>query len=172
MARGLAVAALLLSLACAVVDPPGTVQSGLPPGGAPPAAASADEGDLFARVNAYRVSKGLPALGWSDVIAEQARRHSQEMASGDVARGHAGFDARLAAIRKRIRITAWAENVVGDRGVEDAVQRLLDSRTHRVNIEGDFDLTGVGAATGSDGLLYLTQIFVKSKPPSPRSTSR
>ena len=163
MARGLAVAALLLSLACAVVDPPGTVQPGLPPAAGAAPTASPAERDLFERINVYRTSKGLQALGWSDVIAEQARRHSQEMASGDVARGHAGFDARLAAIRKRIRITAWAENVVGDRGVEDAVQRLLDSRTHRVNIEGDFDLTGVGAATGSDGLLYLTQIFVKSR---------
>jgi len=163
MPRSLApVSLLLLSLACGV-NGPATVQSGLSdPAGAAPRPASAEQ-DLFARVNAHRVSKGLPALGWNDVIAEQARRHSEEMASGAAGRGHGGFDERLAAIRKRIRVSAWAENVVGDRNVDDAFRRLLDSRTHRENLERDFDLTGVGAATDARGLLYLTQIFAKSK---------
>ena len=158
----MALVSLLLALACSA-SAPATLQSGLSaPAGAAPAAASAEQ-DLFARVNAYRVSRGLPALRWSDSVAEQARRHSDEMASGAAGRGHAGFDERLAAIRKRIRISAWAENVVGDRSVDDAFRRLVDSPTHRENLERDFDLTGVGAATDAGGLLYLTQIFVKSK---------
>jgi uncharacterized protein YkwD len=47
--------------------------------------------------------------------------------------------------------------------VEATVQRLLESPVHRENIEGDFDLTGVGAATDAQGLLYLTQIFVRTR---------
>lgn len=162
MSRTTALVSLLLSLACSA-NAPAIWQSGRSTAaGGVPAAASAEQ-DLFARVNAYRVSKGLSALGWSDIVAEQARRHSQEMASGAASRGHAGFEERLAAIRTRLRVSAWAENVVGDRNVDEAFRRLLDSATHRENLERDFDLTGVGAATDADGLLYLTQIFVNSK---------
>lgn len=161
MSRRAAVLLLLLSLACT-----GRTAGVLPPRLSAPARAAHPlaqaEQDLFARVNAYRASKGLPALRWSEVIAEQARRHSEAMASGAVARGHEGFDERLAAIRKRLRISSWGENVVGDSGVEDAFRRLLDSRSHRENMERDFDLTGIGAATDAAGMLYLTQIFAKS----------
>ena len=128
-----------------------------------PSPAPEAEQELFARVNGYRASKGLNALQWSDVVAEHARGHSRDMASGAAPRGHSGFEARVAEIRKRIPISAWGENVVGERNVDEAFRRLLDSRTHRRNLERDFDLTGVGAATDSQGLLYLTQIFVKSK---------
>jgi len=157
LSRRTVLVSLLLSLACSA-DAPATLQPGL----SAPATSSAER-DLFSRVNAYRFSKALPALRWSAIIAEQAQRHSKEMASGAAERGHGGFEGRLAAIRKRIRISSWAENVVGDRSVEEAFRRLLDSPTHRENLERDFDLTGVGAATDRAGLLYLTQIFAKSK---------
>jgi uncharacterized protein YkwD len=162
MSRGIALVSLLLLLACSA-NIPATSQSGLrEPAAAEPAPAPAEQ-DLFARVNEYRVSKGLAALRWSDVIAGQARRHSEEMASGAAARGHGGFEARLAAIRAQIRISSWAENVVGDRNVEEAFRRLVDSSTHRENLERDFDLTGIGAATDRAGMVYLTQIFAKSE---------
>jgi uncharacterized protein YkwD len=155
---GTCLVTLLLSLACSAH----AAQSwrSLPSGGTYPRASV--ERDLFERVNAYRVSKGLPALRWSEVIARQARRHSWEMATGATPRGHSGFGKRVAAIKKRIRISAWGENVVGERTVEDAFRRLLDSPTHRKNLEREFDLTGVGAATDARGLLYLTQIFAKA----------
>lgn len=160
--RRAALFSLLLPLACA-----GRTARVLPPRLSAPAQAAQpvaqDEQGLFDRVNAYRASKGLPALRWSDVIAEQARRHSRAMASGDTAPGHSGFDERLAAIRRQIPIGSWGENVVGDRGVDEAFRRLLDSSTHRKNMERDFDLTGIGAATDAAGMLYLTQIFAKSK---------
>lgn len=160
--RRAALLSLLLSLAC-TGRTAGVLPAGLSaPAPTAPAVATAEQ-DLFARVNAYRASKGLPALRWSEVIAEQARRHSEAMAAGAAARGHEGFDERLAAIRKRLRITSWGENVVGDRGVDEAFGRLLDSRRHRENMERDFDLTGIGAATDAAGMLYLTQIFAKSR---------
>ena len=156
------VGSLVVSLACTggATRPPRQAGFG---GGGVPSSASKPEQELFARINAYRASKGLAALRWSDIIAEQARGHSRAMASGAAPRGHAAFEARLAAIKERIPISSWAENVVGDRNVEATVQRLLESPVHRENIEGDFDLTGVGAATDAQGLLYLTQIFVKTR---------
>jgi len=158
----LLVFSLAVSLACigGVAQAPHGGGSGR---GAEPSSSLEAEQELFDRVNAYRVSKGLTALRWSDVVAEQARGHSRDMASGAAPRGHAGIEARVAEIRKHIPIGAWAENVVGERNADEAFRRLVDSRTHRRNLERDFDLTGVGAATDSEGLLYLTQIFVKSK---------
>jgi uncharacterized protein YkwD len=162
MGLTVALASLLLALACSG-NAPATVRSGRSAPSGSAAATSSAEQDLFARVNAYRDSKGLPQLRWSGIIAEQARRHSEEMASGTAGRGHGGFEERLAAIRKQLPISSWAENVVGDRGVEEAFRRLVGSPTHRKNLERDFDLTGVGAAVDRDGMLYLTQIFAKSK---------
>jgi len=43
-----------------------------------------------------------------------------------------------------------------------AVSGWLNSTGHRNNIEGNYDLTGVGVAKSSDGKYYLTQMFAKS----------
>ena len=55
------------------------------------------------------------------------------------------------------------ENVATNQGFPDpaetAVQGWLDSPPHRENIEGDFNLAGVGIAENADGLFYFTQIF-------------
>jgi uncharacterized protein YkwD len=39
----------------------------------------------------------------------------------------------------------------------------MRSSGHRRNIQGDFTLTGVGAATSRRGEIFLTQIFVKPR---------
>jgi uncharacterized protein YkwD len=41
-----------------------------------------------------------------------------------------------------------------------ALAHWLASPVHRKNLEGPFELAGVGAGRGMDGSLYLTQIFV------------
>ena len=43
------------------------------------------------------------------------------------------------------------------------VEGWIASAGHRQNIEGDFTLTGIGAAAGRDGTRYFTQIFVKTE---------
>jgi uncharacterized protein YkwD len=126
-------------------------------------AAVALEQQTHSRINAYRLSKGLPALTWSDLVADQARRHSQEMARGKTRFGHDGFRNRLAIIRQRIPWSRAAENVALDRTVAGAVDRWVKSRGHRKDIEGAFNLTGIGAARAANGSLYFTQIFIKSK---------
>jgi uncharacterized protein YkwD len=121
------------------------------------------EQQTYSTINAYRLSKRRPALEWSDVVARQARQHSQMMALGKAPFGHSGFDKRIATIRQSQPWRRAGENVAINRTAADVVQRWLKKRSHRSNIEGDFDLTGVGAAVARDGSVFFTQIFIKSK---------
>jgi uncharacterized protein YkwD len=119
------------------------------------------EQEIYAAVNDYRAGKGLRPLAWSDAVAAQARAHSRKMASGATPFGHRDFGKRVAAIRRVMPANRVAENVARTFTVARAVELWLHHRGHRQNIEGRFDLTGVGAARASDGMLYFTQIFVK-----------
>jgi uncharacterized protein YkwD len=121
------------------------------------------EQQTYAKINQYRLSKGRRALVWSDVIAGQARQHSQMMARGKARFGHSGFNDRTAAIGQSVPWSRAGENVAINRTAADVVDRWVKSRSHRANIEGDFDLTGIGAATARDGSVYFTQIFIKAK---------
>jgi uncharacterized protein YkwD len=67
-----------------------------------------------------------------------------------------------------IPLSGIAENV----GINDyppsgtvraAVSGWLGSRGHRENIEGRYDLTGVGIVRDAQGAYYYTQIFVRRK---------
>ena len=49
----------------------------------------------------------------------------------------------------------------GPMGAREVVDGWLHSPGHRRNIEGDFRLTGIGLAEGSNGMIYFTQIFVR-----------
>ncbi len=122
---------------------------------------------IFQLVNLHRDTVSLGALDMSDVITEQARNHSKNMAAGAVPFGHDGFETRVSVISQKIRLSKAGENVVAGTGLsnsgETAVKLWLNSPGHRANIEGDFNLTGVGAAKSASGSLFITQIFVKSQ---------
>lgn len=131
---------------------------------APPTPETASlERQTHAKINEYRLSKGRRALEWRDAIADQARGHSQMMARKQVRFGHAGFNKRVARVGRSHSWKSAAENVAINRTAADVVARWVKNRSHRANIEGDFDLTGVGVAAARDGSVYFTQIFVKSK---------
>lgn len=125
------------------------------------------ETSVFNQINNYRKSQNLSALTLHSTITEQARKHSQNMASGSVPFGHQGFsDQRLPAISKVITWSAAAENVAYNQSYADpatqAVQGWLNSSGHLKNIKGNYNLTGVGVAKTADGKFYFTQIFIKS----------
>jgi uncharacterized protein YkwD len=147
---------LLLSLAACAKGDVG------PAAPSPPAMLSLEQ-QTHSRINAYRASKGLPSLTWSDVIANQARRHSQSMASGKTRFGHGGFRDRLAIIGRSIQWSHGGENAAISRTASGAVAVWLKSRGHRKEIEGKFNLTGIGAARAANGSVYFTQIFIDSK---------
>lgn len=121
------------------------------------------ERQVYTAVNAYRLKRGLGALAWSDAVADQARAHSVRMASGATSLGHRDFRKRVAAIGRTMQWNRAAENVARARSAARAMELWLRNRGHRRNIEGRFDVTGIGAATSPDGLIYFTQIFVESR---------
>ncbi|MCK4337618.1 MAG: CAP domain-containing protein [Candidatus Aminicenantes bacterium] len=125
------------------------------------------EQKVFRLINEHRVSLGMKELEWRDVIAEQCRIHSQNMASGTVSFGHSGFNQRCSNIATIIPYSKIEENVASVVDVmamsyvaEKAVKEWLKNPSHRIGIEGDFLLTGVGVAINGPAY-YFTQIFVK-----------
>lgn len=122
------------------------------------------EQSIIKQINNYRASKKMPPLQWNPAIAQQARQHSQQMAAKQVPFGHQGFRQRVQVLSQKIAYRAAAENVAFNSGYRDpaaqAVQGWLKSPGHRKNIEGQFNLTGIGVSRGKRGEYYLTQLFV------------
>lgn len=127
------------------------------------------EKSLFNLVNRHRQSLNLPDFEWNDTIAEQCRIHSRDMLDGRVLFGHTGLEQRMARISLSIPVEEIRENVAylsDTMGLSDPAntvfQEWLKSATHRHAIEGNFDLSGVGAARKS-GQYYFTQIYIRSR---------
>lgn len=121
--------------------------------------------EILHYINEHRTGMGLNALTMNDIISKEAETHSRNMASGKVPFSHDGFDERTERIRRQIKpVYAWAENVAfGATTAKEAVEMWLGSPGHRKNIEGGYNLTGIGIAKSSDGSLYFTQIFINKK---------
>lgn len=124
------------------------------------------EQQVHQQINQYRAEKKLPVLTLNESISEQARKHSQDMASGAVVFGHDGFTERARAIANVITYSKTAENVAYNKGYADvakqAVQGWLSSTGHRQNIDGEYNLTGIGVAKNAKGEYYFTQIFIRN----------
>jgi len=142
--------------------PAQTPQDDMQPGGL-----SALEREVTDRINAHRRTSKKRTLERSDFVAAVARAHSRAMADGGTDLGHAGMQRRASELAARLPFAGMAENVARQgrkAGVAAAVvNSWLDSHVHRTNIEGDYHLTGVGAARGANGDVYLTQIFVRTE---------
>lgn len=118
-------------------------------------------------INKYRKSRNLGPLTLNPRISEQARLHSQVMASGRVPFSHQGFDQRIQAISRVISYRTASENVAYNKGYSapdrQAVQGWLNSSGHLKNIQGNYNLTGIGIAKNAKGEYYFTQIFIRSR---------
>ena len=115
-------------------------------------------------VNEHRTAMGLAPLNYSEDIALVARRHSRDMARGSVGMGHEGVEERGGTLAKIITYSQFGENVGANSQEpsstsQTAVAGWLNSSGHRANIEGKFDLTGVGIAR-SGNTFFFTQIFL------------
>jgi uncharacterized protein YkwD len=153
----IALLTLFLSDACS----PANVRTTPDP---PTTESAALERAVSALVNHHRRSLGLPPLTEDATITRQARLHSAAMAAGRTPPGHAGFADRVATLRRVMAARRTAENVAFNQGHRDpaavAVRGWLASPGHRENIEGPYELTGVGVASNAKGEVYFTQIFV------------
>lgn len=122
---------------------------------------------IHTQINDYRTKKGLLKLTLDERISNIARTHSQNMANGTVPFGHNGFSDRVKVIATMIPYSSAAENVAYNMGYSDpatkAVQGWLNSTGHRQNIEGNYNLTGIGVAKNAKGEYYFTQIFIRRR---------
>jgi uncharacterized protein YkwD len=122
------------------------------------------EKESFKLVNDYRLSIGKSGLTRNETLDAIARGHSQDMADGKVPFGHDGFNDRMALVGQTIPWTAAAELIALSGNAKNAVDTWIQSTEHRINLEGNYDLTGVGvvkAKTGSS--FYTTQILIKPR---------
>ncbi len=116
-------------------------------------------------VNEHRAARRLSGLTYDTAVAAIARIHSVAMAAHRVPMGHDGFEERAAAVELVRPFTKIAENVaLNDYAAAltatVALRGWLRSAHHLENIEGRFDVTGVGVARAEDGTFYYTQLFV------------
>ena len=127
--------------------------------------ASTIEKSVFEQINRYRTQRGLGKLTLNRKISRQARYHSQNMALEKVPFSHQGFKQRVSVIP--IPYNSAAENVAYNQGYSDpaaqAVVGWLNSRGHLKNIQGNFNLTGIGVAINDRGQVYITQIFLRTQ---------
>lgn len=129
---------------------------------------ASDQQQVLDEVNKYRQSRGLKPLVMNKFMSHEAAIHSQDMASHRMAFGHLGFNTRIKRIYDKIELCrAGSENVAYFKvGPREVVRRWLTSPGHRRNIEGHFNMTGVGIAHDSRGFIYYTQIFVRTDNPA------
>lgn len=124
------------------------------------------EQSVHQQINQYRAEHGLPPLTLDPRISEQARLHSKAMANGKVSFGHGGFKQRIDAINRVIPYRSAAENVAFNKGYsnpgQQAVEGWIKSPGHRINIEGQYNLTGIGIVKNAKGEYYFTQIFIRT----------
>lgn len=118
-------------------------------------------------INSHRNSIGLDLLNYREDVAAIARRHSRDMANGYVGMGHEGAEERGRTLLRTITYTQFAENVGANSlgvssTIQEAVTGWLNSPGHRANLEGNFNLTGVGVARNGNSF-FFTQIFLTAR---------
>lgn len=150
---------LALVLFGCTTKPPATTTKTTKP--AAPVNLASMETSILQEVNAHRKGRGLPPLQDNSILATEAAMHSQQMASKQVPFGHDGYSQRMSRIGQRLGgIKSSAENVAyGKMNAREVVAAWLKSSSHKKNIEGNFNLSGIGISRDAQGIIYYTQIF-------------
>jgi uncharacterized protein YkwD len=114
-------------------------------------------------INNYRIQQGLKPLKLDPLISEQAQNHSRDIEENIVPYGHDGFYNRTRILAKLFPEShSAAENVAyADIDAHDVIKQWINSSGHRKNIEGNYNLTGVGIAKDKNNRIYVTQIFLR-----------
>ena len=118
-------------------------------------------------INDHRESINADELEWSDIIADIARVHSEDMATGVLEPSHDGFDQRIASISAQIpEYNGGAENLAWNYSSDPGLQALnwwLTSEGHKASLENDFyNVTGIGVAKSDEGKYFITQLFINT----------
>lgn len=141
-----------------------TVLGGCTPDAAWPAAKPKLAAQVVALVNAHRRSLGLGALAVSPALTASATWKARHMAQYEYM-GHDDPAPPVArAWYQRIGACGFGgaagENLAaGYRSPSAAVQAWLSDPPHKANLEGTWNLTGVGVAEASNGMVFWAQDF-------------
>lgn len=106
-------------------------------------------------VNAERANRGLARLSVASDLMAVAHRHSAEMASRRRIYHDSGLTSEVRGWR------AIGENVGRGGSASSVHQAFMGSSSHRTHIlSSRYRQIGTGAVKGSDGNLYVTEVFV------------
>ena len=124
------------------------------------------ERDLLAAINKERAGRNLAVLRPSRALADVARRHSAEMARGNILSHESpegkSFTDRLA--EAGVPFAATGENVArSGTFVADLIhQSFMESPGHRENVlNRDFDEIGIGIVRGPGNTYFVTEDFIR-----------
>lgn len=121
--------------------------------------------EILRLTNAYRRSQSLPPVREAPALADLARGHSSDLAQRRPRHvDHLGMRDRFDRASESIPLISFSENVarMGRKRPEPAtwvVEGWVASDSHRKNIEGNYDLVGIGVFRREDGYYFFTQIF-------------
>jgi uncharacterized protein YkwD len=125
---------------------------------------SAIQNEILIYINQYRHQHGLAPLAMNNKIVIEAKKHSMDMATHKIPFGHSYFKSRINCLHSQIKDSgAGAENVAYNyKDARDVVKNWLLSSGHKRNIDGNYNLTGIGIARDKLGKIYFTQIFLNT----------
>ncbi|HZP73030.1 MAG TPA: CAP domain-containing protein [Gaiellaceae bacterium] len=143
-----------------------TTVGGCTPQASWPAAKPALAAQVVALINAHRQSVGLSALAVSPALTASATWKARHMAQYQ----YMGHDDPAPPVAR-----AWYERIAacgfegaagenlaaGFRTPAAAVQAWLSDPPHKANLEGPWNLTGVGVAEAPNGMIFWAQDFGK-----------
>ena len=110
-------------------------------------------------INSQRASAGLAPMSSHSGLAGVAARHSAEMASAGKLFHSSNLGTKVSSV------LAWqgvGENVGVGASMSDVNSMFMSSAAHRANILGNYNLVGIGTATGADGRIWVTQVFARA----------
>jgi uncharacterized protein YkwD len=127
-----------------------------------------DEQRVFNAVNYERVKREVPALEWSDRLAQVARDQSERMLVLQFF-GHQDPEYGPLTTRMALHGIQWSrcgENLFKEKGIDDPVPiavvswRYSTTGHYQTLLQPAFTHTGVGIAVTPDGSFYVTQVFL------------
>lgn len=119
-------------------------------------AVAGSEGSFIAKINSSRAANGLAPLESYWDLTDDARSHSNLMAS----RGELFHSSTLGSVT-----TGWdrlGENVGVGPDVSTLHTAFMNSPSHRKNILGDYNYVGVGVTVDGNGVMWVTVVFMKA----------
>lgn len=124
------------------------------------------ENELLKYVNEYRKTIKAKPLRMNMFIGNIAERHSRDLAAKKEESNEA-YKERMDKIYHQLKpVYSFAENVdTGRRSPKEVVEGWLSSPKHKKNLDGDYNLSGIGIVKDADSTMYITQIFILHQQP-------